>query len=239
MNKEQQIEQFRERFVKAFGDSAVALILYGSAAGPEFNEHYSDLNMLCVLRYIGVPELAASEPLFRWWREKGNPPPVLMSEAEVLGSTDCFPIEYQDLQSRRRVLHGKDLTEGLVVDRSFYRALVEYELRTKLLRLRQKAAGALHDRDMLTRLMADSLSTFLILGRHGLLLAGHPGGVTRRETVAALQRHFALDPQPFETLLAVREEKKKPSDIDDPRALFGQYLIGIQQLVDEVDSLHK
>ncbi len=238
MTKEKQISQFTERFVKAFGESAVSLILYGSAAGTEFNEHYSDLNMLCVLRHIAPLELAASEPLFRWWLEQGNPAPVLMSEAEVRDSSDCFPIEYQDMQNRRRVLHGKDVIEGLTVDRSFYRAQVEYELRSKLLRLRQRAAVALHDRAMLARLMADSVSTFLVLGRHGLLLAGYDGGATRHQTVANLQKHFALDPSPFETLLEVREEKRKPSAID-AEAVFTQYVIGVQQLVDAVDSLHK
>ena len=238
MTKEQQIAQFTERFVKAFGTSAVSLILYGSAAGSEFNEHYSDLNMLCVLKFIAPGELAASEPLFRWWLEQGNPAPVLMSEAEVRGSTDCFPIEYQDMQIRRRVLHGQDVIEGLTVDRSFYRAQVEYELRSKLLRLRQKAAGTLHDRERLARLMADSVSTFLVLARHGLLLAGFDGGATRHATVANLQKHFALDPSPFEILLEVREEKRKPAAIDAV-AVFTQYLIGVQQLVDAVDSLHK
>jgi len=209
-----------------------------AGAGPEFNDQYSDLNMLCVLRQIGPSELAASEPLFRWWSEQGNPAPVLMSEAEVAGSTDCFPIEYQDMQSRRRVLHGRDVIEGLVVDRSFYRAQVEFELRSKLLRLRQKAAAALQDRELLTRLMADSVSTFLVLGRHGLLLAGHQGGASRHETVAKLHDHFALDPAPFEALLAVREAKKKSSGID-ATAVFANYLAGIERLVDAVDSLHK
>jgi hypothetical protein len=238
MTKDQQIQQFNERFVKTFGDRAVSLILYGSGAGPEFNDQYSDLNMLCVLRQIGPSELAASEPLFRWWSEQGNPAPVLMSEAEVAGSTDCFPIEYQDMQSRRRILHGRDVIEGLVVDRSFYRAQVEFELRSKLLRLRQKAAAALQDRELLTRLMADSVSTFLVLGRHGLLLAGHQGGASRHETVAKLHDHFALDPAPFEALLAVREAKKKSSGID-ATAVFANYLAGIERLVDAVDSLHK
>lgn len=70
MNKEVQLKQFTERFTKAFGANAVALILYGSAAGAEFNEHYSDFNLLCVLGRVGPDELAASEALFHWWMER-------------------------------------------------------------------------------------------------------------------------------------------------------------------------
>ncbi len=45
------------------------------------------------------------------------------------------------MQERRRVLMGKDVVEKLPIDRSFYRAQVEHELRAKLLRLRQSAAS--------------------------------------------------------------------------------------------------
>lgn len=238
MNKEEQLKQFTERFTKAFGANAVALILYGSAAGAEFNEHYSDFNLLCVLGRVGPDELAASEGLFHWWMERQNPAPVLMTEAEVAGSTDCFPIEYTDMQSRRRVLHGKDVIDGLVVDRSFYRAQVEYELRTKLLRLRQKAAGVLHDKKLLVQLMADSVSTFLVLARHGLLLAEHEGGLSRRETVRLMATHFGVEAAAFESLLDVREEKTKAAAID-AAGVFARYLTGVQRLVDAVDALHK
>ena len=61
------------------------------------------------------------------------------------------------------------------MDDSFYRAQVEHDLRAKLLRLRQKAAGMLSDEDLLRRLLADSLSTFCVLFRHALHLSGRRG----------------------------------------------------------------
>ena len=45
------------------------------------------------------------------------------------------------------------MISALVIDDSFYRAQVEHELRAKLLRLRQKAAGMLSDQDLLRRLL--------------------------------------------------------------------------------------
>ena len=103
----------------------------------------------------------------------GNPSPLLMSEEEVRTSTDCFPIEFHDMQERRRVLFGRDVIASLAIDRSFYRAQVEHELRAKLLRLRQKGAGLLSGSGKaLLQLMADSVSTFLVLARHALLLHG-------------------------------------------------------------------
>ena len=39
------------------------------------------------------------EDIFRWWREQGSPSPLLLSENEVATSTDCFPIEFHDINA--------------------------------------------------------------------------------------------------------------------------------------------
>ena len=49
---------------------------------------------------------------------------------------------------------------------------MEHELRAKLLRVRQKAGGMLSDPDLLRRLLLDSVSTFCVLFRHAVWLAG-------------------------------------------------------------------
>src|SRR6185436_20798730 len=101
----------------------------------------------------------------------------------VITSTDCFSIEFHDIQRYHRVLYGKDVIAGLAVDDSFYRAQVEHDLRAKFLRLRQKAAGILSDNDLLRRLLADSVSTFCVLFRHALILHGAETPDTKREIV--------------------------------------------------------
>jgi hypothetical protein len=186
---------------------------------------------------VNPEALAASEPVMNWWRAKGNPSPLLLTEQEVLTSTDCFPIEFHDMQERRRVLFGKDIIESLVVDRTFYRAQVEHELRAKLLRLRQKGAGLLTDAPGLVRLMADSVSTFLVLGRHALLLAGIAVEWKKREVARKLAQ-IGVDTQPFLTLLDLREQNIGELQIE-PRPLFGEYLKNIEILVSYVDRLEK
>ena len=225
-----------DRLRSSHQDKLVSVILYGSAARGDHLANFSDLNVLCVLTQVTPNELAASEPVFKWWRDLGNPAPLLMSELEVETSTDCFPIEFHDMQEHRRVLFGKDVVEELVIDRSFYRAQVEHELRAKLLRLRQKAAGVLSDSTALLRLMMDSVSTFCVLGRHALLLAGERDGWRKHETVAKLQA-AGLDASAFNTLLDLRAQKK-PGGVEAV-ALFSQYLRQIEAIVAYVDRLEK
>jgi hypothetical protein len=232
------LTQLVDRIKKAYGDRVVSVVLYGSAAVGDHNGRFSDINVLCVLREVTPRELGESTGIFRWWRDHGNPSPLLLSEDEVRTSTDCFPIEFTDIRERHRVLCGEDVVAGLAVDRSFYRAQVEHELRAKLLRLRQKAAGVLSDPELLRVLLADSLSTFCVLFRHALLLAGFEPRFEKREVVAEARARFGIDGRPFEKLLDLREEKIKPRELD-PAAILTEYLKQIQAVIDVVDRLEK
>jgi hypothetical protein len=209
-----------ERLKKTHGDRLVAVVLYGSGAGEDHSGKYSDLNILCILTEVTPREMAESEPLFRWWHEQGNPAPLLLSEHEVMTSTDCFPIEFHDMTRQHRLLYGKDVIGALRVDNSFYRAQVEHELRAKLLRLRQKASGILSEPELLRKLLADSLSTFCVLFRHALLLKGEDAKMAKREVIAHARSVFGIDTAPFDRLLDLREEKIKARDVDGA-ALLG------------------
>ncbi len=235
---ERVLEQLVDRLKKAYGDRLKSVILYGSAAAGNHHAKFSDLNVLCALREVTTRELEDSGEIVRWWREQGNPSPLLMSEEEIRDSTDCFPIEFHDIKERHRVLFGEDVTRELVIDTSFYRAQVEHDLLAKLLRLRQKAAGAFADKDLMRAMLADSVSTFCVLFRHALLLHGGEAAFGKREVIAQARERFGIDPAPFERLLDLREGKIKARDID-PRALLGEYMRQIGTVIEAVDGLAK
>jgi predicted nucleotidyltransferase len=227
-----------ERMKAAFSRELKSAILYGSAAMDDWHEHSSDLNVLCVLNQVTARELAQSEPVFRWWREQGNPPPLLMSDQEVRTSTDCFPMEFHDMQAHRRVLYGDDVIAGLTIDRSFYRAQVEHELRAKQIRLRQKAAELLIRPAELMKLLTGSISTFCVLGRHALLLSGRDPHWKKREILVALTA--ALN-HPFlgaSAILSIRAAGKTLPD-QNPVSIFEQYLDETDALVRFVDALDR
>jgi hypothetical protein len=225
-----------QRLHKAHGDRLMSVVLYGSAAIPGSKDKLSDFNILCVLKDVTIEELHAAEPVFRWWREMKNPSPLLLGRDELLTSADCFPMEFHDIQERHQILFGEDVVAELPINDRFYRAMVEHELRAKLLRLRQKAGGLLSEKDLLLRLMADSVSTFCVLFRHALKLAGEQPLYDKHEVVAAAANRFGIDPQPFETLLNLREDKVKPRDLQ-PLPLFREYLKQIQNVVTTVDQI--
>jgi predicted nucleotidyltransferase len=237
-NVERRLADLVTRLNEAFGDRLVSVILYGSAAVGDWHEHSSDLNVLCVMNRVSPKELAQSEPIFRWWREQRNPPPLLLTEEEVRTSTDCFPIEFHDMQEHRRVLHGADVIAGLEIDRSFYRAQVEHELRAKQIRLRQRGAEALANSEALLNLMIDSVSTFSVLGRHALMLAGHEARWKKKEVAAGLEHALHKPLKAFNEILAIRASGKRNTRMDT-LALFESYLEETEALVRFVDGLDR
>jgi hypothetical protein len=232
------LDQLVEKLKKAHGADLVSVVLYGSAAAGDHNRKFSDYNVLCVLRQITPVQLGASEAIFRWWREAGNPAPLLLTENEVRTSTDCFAIEFHDIKESHRILFGEDVVTPLVVETCFYRAQVEHDLRAKLLRLRQKASGVLSDKDVLRRLLADSISTFCVLFRHALILHGEEAPAKKREVIERAAERFGLDAAPFRTLLDLREERGNAKEIE-PEPLLATYLKEIGKVIDAVDRLEK
>lgn len=230
-------DELVQKLHKAHQDKLVSVVLYGSAAIPGTKDRLSDFNILCILKEVTPDELRATEPIFRWWREMKNPSPLLLSVDELQTSTDCFPMEFHDIQERHSTLFGEDLMAGLHINDRYYRAMVEHELRAKMLRLRQKAAGVLSDNELLLRLMAESVSTFCIIFRHALRLGGERPLFQKHEIVDTAAARFGFDPAPFHTLLGVREDKIKARDLQ-PGPLFREYLRQIRTVVEAVDQLN-
>ena len=85
--------------------------------------------------------------------------------------------------------------------------------------------------------MIDSVSNFLVLARHALLVSGMPSGWRKREIVRHLP-DIGVDGTPFDTLLDLREQSKLASDVD-PEALFARYLKQIEAVVRHVDQIEK
>jgi predicted nucleotidyltransferase len=230
------LDELKERLAKTYGGRLKSVVLYGSAAVGDHQQNFSDLNVLAVLDSITPAELKLAEPIFRWWRDLENPSPLLMTEEEIRNSADCFPIEFHDIQEQGKVIFGQDLTSGVVIDDRDYRAEVEHELRAKLLRLRQKGAGVMEDRPLLLRLMTDSVSTFCVLFRHALALAGEPRPAAKRDILDRARVRFGIDTEPFLTLLDLREGKAKASAVPCV-ATFERYLMEIQTVIAAVDRM--
>ncbi len=236
MVAEKQITEFVDRLRTTSGDNLQSVILYGSAADGEFHPEFSNLNLLCILRETSFATLSAMAPAVEWWSRQKHHPPLVLTREELERSTDVFSIELLDMQQRHRVLFGEDVLSGLKIPLHLHRAQLEYELREKLILLRERLLLVANDKKHLKELLLHSLSTFITLFRHALIALGETPPKGKRDVVQALAARIPFDPSAFLQLLDIREHKAeaKPFDVAD---VFARYLTAVQHVTAAVDKM--
>ncbi|MGB6199712.1 MAG: hypothetical protein WA871_08550 [Candidatus Acidiferrales bacterium] len=233
MNKEKELSDLVDEFQRAAGSNLRSLVLYGSAAGGEFHEEHSDLNVLGVFERLDAAALQRLHPVVEVWIGKGHPAPLLLTVAELHSAADIYAIEFLDIVARRRTLSGEDFFASLEVPMTLHRHQVERELRVSVLRLRQAALRAGAGDTQLAKLMLDSVAAFCVLFRHALIALGEKAPDSRRESSRRLAASLGFDSAPIETVLDVRESRQPPKSLT--AGVFADYLAAVSAVAGEFD----
>ena len=232
--QEEVLNSFIQRLQTAAGDRLVSVVLYGSAAGHDFQPGFSDLNVLCLFQQVDAALLDALAPAIAAWQKSGHPQPLVFSIDEVRNAADVFSIELLDIKERHRALFGPDLFSDLVIPMEQHRLQVERELRTNLIRLRQHYLGASKDRKKKLALLTESLSSFLTLFRHALLAMGEVSPEQKRPMIDKLAGILGFDPVPFHSLLDLRDRRVTEEQLH-VEAMFSGFLAAVTRVAEEVD----
>ncbi|HKV39049.1 MAG TPA: hypothetical protein VJX67_07540 [Blastocatellia bacterium] len=237
-----QLEQFVEDLKEAHGGNLFSVVLYGSggksngglSSAPETKGGH---RLLVVLNRIAPADLKRVRSLIQKWNAGGNPIPVYFTHEEIDDAADVFPIEFIDMSEARRVLAGKDPFAALTVPSHNLRHQVEYELRSKLIRLRALYLPASSKPDRLARLMVDSLDSFAGLLRHVIKLIGGgelPSDGT--ESIKRLSQILDLDESVFGRIHQYAAEEGLLLEMETEET-FARYIVQIEKIVEAVDKL--
>jgi hypothetical protein len=234
-NEQEKIDEFVKQAREMAGPNIESIILFGSAVSGDFHQGLSNLNLLCVLRDSSFAPLQALAPVAQWWDRQKQPPPLCMTRQELERSTDVFTIELLDMQQHHRVLFGEDVVQGLRIPMGLHRVQVEYELREKLILLRQQVLLATGKDSRLWDLLLRSVPSFGTLFRHALIALGDGSQSGRREAVDALSKRVGFDLSAIHQALDVREHKTDPKKID-VHDLGSRYLAAVEKVTAVVDE---
>jgi hypothetical protein len=235
MVSDRNLDEFVMRMSEAAGANLESIILFGSAVAGDFHPEFSNFNLFCVLRDTSFSALQPLAPVARWWEGHKQPPPLIMTRAELHRSNDVFTIELLDMQQHHQVLLGEDVLLGLNIPRDLHRVQVEYELREKLILLRQQLLLCSGKDRRLWELLVYSVSSFVTLFRHALIVLGHAAPVAKRDAVQALAAHLHFDAAAILQVLDVREHKTSPKSMD-VNELFARYMAVVEQVTTAVDQ---
>jgi hypothetical protein len=236
MSNELTTEKFVTRLREAAGANLESVILFGSSVAGDFHPEFSNVNLFCVVRDASFPALQSLAPAVKWWDAQKQPPPLFMTRDEIERSADVFTIELMDVKLHHRVLFGENVFKDLSIPANLHRVQVEYELREKLMLLRQHLLLAAGNDSRMWELLTRSVSSFATLFRHALIVLGHNAPVGKREAVQALARQVGFDASGMLQVLDVREKKsdRKMFDVAD---VFARYLAALEHVTAAVDRM--
>src|SRR5882762_3821600 len=236
MVPEKKINAFVSRLRAAAGAKLESVILFGSAVAGDFHPEFSNVNLFCVIRDSSFAAFQALAPTVEWWVKQKQPPPLFMTREEIERSVDVFTIELIDMQQHHRVLFGEDVVQGLSIPANLHRVQVEYELREKLALLRQHLLLASGNDSRMWELLTRSVSSFVTLFRHVLMVLDQAAPHRKREAVHALSQQIKFDPSGVLDVLDVREHKanRKKLEVKD---VFSRYLAAVEQVTAAVDRM--
>lgn len=231
------VDQLVQQLRAAYADALEAVVLHGSAVRHQ-GAATSAVDVLVIVRALSSESLQAVGAVTRAWMEAGNPAPLTLTVEEWQSSADIFAIEYADILSAHRVVHGTLATDGLTVTRHDLRLQLEREVVGKLLQLR---------RELMVRQGRAAAERELVAAAHGSIFAllrgtlrlldgvmdAHADGDAVARTVAA---RAGFDPAPFLALRAHRHGTTPLKDADARAVLQGCH-DGLQKLAGFLDEL--
>jgi hypothetical protein len=227
------LHQLVSRLEYACGDDLASIVLYGSAARDDYEEQYSDVNLLIVLRQMKPSIYPALAGVLKWWsHEHKLRPPTIMTLQELRESSDVFAIEMLDIQSSHKTLHGEEVLSGIEVPMNLHRVEVEHDLRTTLLRLRNHLLLTSDGDEELKLVMAKSVTSVLTLFRHALIALGETPPNAKPKVLEHAAEVFGFNAMPVQTVLELRASGHA---VDNVRNLYHAYMDAILTVAHGLD----
>jgi hypothetical protein len=230
------LEKFVEAMKDVFKDNLESIILYGSQAGDESSAKHSDHNILLVLKEIRFEDMKASGKAISAWVKNGNPAPLLFTGEILKESTDVFPVEFFDIKDNYKLLFGTDLVSGLKIDNTHLRHELEFELKGKLIKLRQGYMMYSQDNKKVQELLIRSISTFLTLFKHTVRLFGQVPPKKKVDALEPLSQKTGINKQVFLNVFNMKLGDKAALKLDVEQVVQ-EYITEIEKVIKVVNNI--
>ncbi|MBX3264716.1 MAG: nucleotidyltransferase domain-containing protein [Labilithrix sp.] len=141
------ITEWTKSLEAALGDDLVAILLTGGVARGDFRPGESDVNALIVLHDASFEKLDAISSAMQAARYGARVEPTILTQDELPGACDAFPLLYDEITKWNLILVGEDPFVDAVVHDTHRRLRIEQELREAQIGLRRVVTDALGARE--------------------------------------------------------------------------------------------
>lgn len=169
---EKLLQDWVKELKQELGNNLASVILYGSAARGEHIRARSDLNLMLVFKKLDLQQITTIRKLTRRKLRRQLPQLVFWTEEELAHAWDVFPLEFEDIKENHQCLVGKDLFNKRKIDKKRMRYQIEFELRSKLLSMRDTWLRSNRDKYDLEMFLIKAGNSFDYLIRKAALVLG-------------------------------------------------------------------
>ncbi|NYZ60866.1 hypothetical protein H0O01_04190 [Candidatus Micrarchaeota archaeon] len=229
-------DQFKRDMIGIFGKDLVSIVLYGSAASAEYKRGISDINFVLILKKIDHESLKKASVRLSWWRRSWVSAPLLFTEEELEDAADVFPLEFLSIKQNHKLIHGKDPFPGLQISKADVRKQLEFELRSKLIHLRQSYLEVRRNRESLKALAASTVAALSPLAEGLLFLKEIKSPPAKKSMLESLGKAYRIDVNPLVLAYGIKYEDANPSN-DELESLIKSMLISLRALAEAVDKI--
>jgi len=229
------LEELVRQLVLVHGEGLRCVALYGSSVRGEQISRRPNLNVLVLVDAIDMDHLRREASVARAWREAGHPPPLTLTVSEWGTSSDIFPMEYADILSHYRMLHGDLPTERPTVRREDLRLQLEHETLSKLFRLRHAILSSGAEPKALLEMIEGSASSIMALLRATLRLAGEEPPAESGAVLDRIEVITGVNVGTFRRVLGHSRGDAKLKE-SDAASVSANYLSSVADLVRWVDA---
>jgi hypothetical protein len=232
-NPNEIVGSFVSDYLGVFGNDLECVLMYGSAVTHEYQPGKSDINMAVILENNGIPQIARCKDVQHKWRRFGVATPFFMTKSYIASSLDTYPIEFLDMQSNYRILHGEDILANIEISREHLRLQCERELKGAALHIRKAFIGGAGSVRVMNGILRESLKALFPIFKALLVLDGQTIPRTKSDILSGVEDLYNMGSSVLSEIYYAG-----PKDIRrEHERIFDRYAAIIDLLVDAVDRM--
>lgn len=230
------VTEFANKLLENFEDNVISIIVYGSAAGINYNPSVSNINMAVIVGNLDFSVLNQSVDLIKRARKYKMATPLFLTKEYILNALDVFPIEFSEIKEKHRVIFGDDLFKDLEIPRRDISLLCEQQVKGKLLHLRQAYLEIGNNPSVLKNILLTALNDLIPVFRQMIILKHQVPCEAKEEIFEQMANIFSFDKEPF---LALLHDKHRKLNIASHQveAHLQNFLNQLENLSRHMDSL--
>ncbi|MDP8299572.1 MAG: hypothetical protein P9L88_06700 [Candidatus Tantalella remota] len=222
---------------EAYGEEILSIFVYGSVTGVEYNPRRSDINVAVVLKDISFDKLKKGLKVIKKGRKQKINVPLFLTPHYIKDSLDTFPMEFMSMKNSRCLLFGEDVLSEIAVNRDDMRRECEFQLKSKMLTMRQAYLEQAMNRRGLENLIKTAFRSLMPVFQNMLRLKqGDTPPDVKEEILMALGDTFDIDVSSFLDLL---KDERVDGKIGEKTAetFLGDFILELEKLADKVEHL--